>query len=126
MTLSEAIEVQQHLINSYSSGKKINLFGMGEFMSAQYQKYVDSCTIAITLMRDAENRKQFADTDLAQTIASIRIFENQMKKAEAAGDKKEVKKITAINTVAKMHKLTFTELCNIINELAVLEEGSNE
>lgn len=128
MTLSEAIEVQQHLINSYSAGKKINLLGMGEFMNAQYEKYVDSCTIAITLMRAAEqnqNHSSFPNTAVA-AVADNRIYERRMKEAEASGDKQKIRNVTALKCVADLHKISFTEMCTIINELAALQEGGDE
>lgn len=119
MELTEAIEVQQHLINSYSAGKKINLPGMSDFMNAQYQKYIESCTIAITLMTQAKSN--YPPNTAIAFVTANRIYKMQLEKAEASGDKQQIKNILAIKSVADLHKITFTEICNIINELAALQ-----
>lgn len=121
MELTEAIEVQQHLINAYSAGKKINLPGMSDFMNAQYQKYIESCTIAITLMTQASQKSNYPPNTAVAIVADNRIYKMRMKEAEASGDKQQIKNIAAIKSVADLHKITFTEMCNIINELAALQ-----
>lgn len=132
MELKEAIEVQQHLINSYTEGKVSDLLGMGDFMKAQYKKYIESCTIAITLMRAADqNHNSVNDKVLTvvndkviTTIVDNRIYTKRLREAEATGNTQEIKNITALKSVADLHKITFTEICNIINELAALQEGA--
>ncbi|MCH5315738.1 MAG: hypothetical protein J1E81_07480 [Eubacterium sp.] len=124
MELKEAIEVQQHLINSYTAGKKINLLGMGDLMNAQYQKYVESCTIAITLMTAAEQNTNSINDKVISSIVDNRLYAKRLKEAEVAGNTQEIKNLTALKSVADLHKITFTEMCNIINELAALQEGA--
>ena len=122
MELIEAIQVQQHLINSYSAGKKINLPRMSDFMNAQYQKYIESCTIAITLMTQASKKQNYLPNTAVAVVADNRIYERRMKEAEAAGNKQQIRNIAAMKSVADFHQITFTEMCNIINELAALQE----
>ena len=128
MNLTEAIEVQQHLINSYSNGKKINLGPLSDYMNAQYQKYVESCSIAITLMT-AEKQKENPNAlqnNVVSTVIDNRIYEKRLREAEESGDKAQIRKVAALKSVADIHNMSFTELCNIINELAALQEGGDE
>lgn len=60
MNLKEAIEVQKHLIDSYSKGNEI--FGNFKFINGEYSKYIDSCKIAIALMTNEIKREYRSDT----------------------------------------------------------------
>lgn len=59
MNLKEAIEVQKHLIDSYSKGNEI--FGNLKFINGEYSKYIDSCKIAIALMTNEIKREYCSD-----------------------------------------------------------------
>ncbi len=132
MELKEAIAIQQHLIHSYVMGQKLKLGNISGFANTEFQKNIESCKIAISLMENAMNsQKDILDktefsNKMVSAVVDNRLYNKALREAEESENEVAIKTINAMKVVADLHKISFGEFRQMIVELGAITSEVEE
>lgn len=132
MELKEAIAIQQHLICSYEMGQKLELGNVSGFANTEFQKNIESCNIAISLMEKAMNsqknisNKTEISNKMVSAVVDNRLYNKALREAEESENEVAIKTINAMKVVADLHKISFGEFRQMIMELGAITSEVEE
>lgn len=132
MELKEAIAIQQHLIHSYEMGQKLQLGNISGFANTEFQKNIESCKIAISLMektmnsqKNISNKTEFSN-NMVSAVVDNRLYNKALREAEESENEVAIKTINAMKVVADLHKISFGEFRQMIMELGAITSEVEE